>query len=1039
MTKFSDVLVLEESLRSAAKAEELVLLVELDHAVGPVRGGHGRRDSGATLNEPFNVRIETFKGNRPDRAVVKFTYPRSSPGYRYEYWVDNALEPVVSDSNRYEVIGTPGSRVRVTVAASRPDGTYSPAITCSIILRAINNKTKGRPYKWNLVGRGTGVQGVETVRLASRAYIDTEANLLYDDWIETPILSESLDDLPGVGDIVVVNPRPSSEVPWVGYRWRGYECRWYVGRQVWPRSRFRPIASTIIESCNSTGPREFTFDLSDSAEHLRVAYSPESRTEAGTAAEVVTRIMQSAGLPPVRFVGVASAVQTYAIRYEIPANATIDEILRTIARSLGCYLRLDAHGEVQIFAINTSAPPVLTLGPDDIYDGGLRMTSSTPAYRTVALELPDGTTRARTTTAITGKIDEILRRETLLTNSAAVDDVMDDLVEYYSLSHPVWELDCYRVAALLEVGDAVAIDHPDLVAAGLVTAMTRSPLGEVSVIEVTVDFGLGAAYKVAEILPGIARDYSDYQLGDNPEQTPVTPDDAPDPEGPVEPEEPPPPPAPPPALTLELATTAPPVNGQVEVEATWTDEFEGTREYLLGVDVSQNATSPQGPVSSGIFRYEGTESSQRFTVAADGSSIQAMLEAQPIDPVEWRPESREGRFVISSPLVLPEQSAAPELQIVDARVTPSRVDAVAECSTIDGDGNPIKTYLQVFYGESGQPLDRSTNRSPGVYNPHLQTITGDPADGLIPDTDYVARFFAEDEGTSTAEAFVNFRTEPALATGGGGAGTLLRPLPAGRNWQLYQDSLYSGADASHPRIVTGQVVDGIECYQHVVRQNDIVEGMYFTSPPVNLPFASHDEVLMRVHFHTTAHSGQPGKHVSLLTGYGYRGDLIQNSNFHYNPFFTYAESFNSRDPGVANIMHPERGTSANGLRLLATQAKDPNFVSGLKNQPALNTPYPSLNNKYYGNNVGAGSTTYPLNQWMVLDVIVHRTNGYTLYRDGVLEAQSDFSFGNQPFDFWDEIYCAASWLRHMHGGTPSQLRALRDYTESWGHFSIWAA
>ena len=512
MTKFDDLGALQEALRSTANADELVLLVELDHAVGPLKDGHGRRDSEATLNAPFNVRIETFSGNRPDRAVVKFTYPRSSPGYQYEYWIDDAQEPVVSDTNRHEVIGTPGTRVRATVAASRPDGTYSPPITCSIILQARDNKTKGRAYKWDKVGPGTGVYGTETIRLASRAHLDVENNHLYDDWIETPLMTESLDALPGVGDVVVVNPRPASEVPWLGYRWRGYECRWYLGRREWPRSRFQPIASTIIDECRLTGPREFTFDLVDSAEYLRVAYTAETLTETGTAADVMTRILQSAGLPPPTFVGVSTAAQNYAVSYEISGGTLIDDALRTIARSIGAYYRLDLTGAVEVFALDLAAPPVLTIGTDDIYDDGIRQTGSTPAYRTVALDLPDGTSRSLATTAITGKINETRRWDTILTQAADADAVLVDLAEYHAITHPVYEIDCHRVSALLAIGDAVRIEHPELIGAGIVTAMSRSPLGEVSEIEVTIDDGLSAAFKRVEIEPGIAGDYSDYTL-----------------------------------------------------------------------------------------------------------------------------------------------------------------------------------------------------------------------------------------------------------------------------------------------------------------------------------------------------------------------------------------------------------------------------------------------------------------------------------------------------------------------------------------------
>ena len=491
-------------------------------------------------------------------------------------------------------------------------------------------------------------------------------------------------------------------------------------------------------------------------------------------------------------------------------------------------------------------------------------------------------------------------------------------------------------------------------------------------------------------------------------------------------------------LTL-IVTLDPPVDGQVAVEVSWHDEFEGSRRYLLGVDRQQVISAPQGPIRGGLLRYEGNDSPQRLSVAADGGQVQAMLEAQPVDPVEWRPAPREGRYLITEPLTVPEQSATSTLILVDPPITPESESAEATCATTDRDGNPIETFLQVHYGESGQPLDRSTNRSASAEASHSQMLTGLPAEGLVPDTDYVARFVAEDEGTSSAEAFVSFRTAPPVVVSPGDVGTRLRALPAGRDWVLFQDSTYGGIDPAHSRITSGLEVAGVPCYEHRVRQGDTVEDMVSVAPPVALDFADWTEILGRVHFRTTGHSGQDGKHVALALGYGYRGDMIDEGSGHYSPLISYSDAFGSRDPGVATIMHPDRGPSANGLRLLATHAASPDFVPGLKNQPAIDTPYPELAGQYYGDLVGTGPTTYPLNTWMVLDVIVHRTEGYRLYRDGVLEAESAFAFGTAPFDVWDAIHAACWWPRHAHGGPAASLDALRDYEEFWGDFSIWAA
>jgi len=243
--------------------------------------------------------------------------------------------------------------------------------------------------------------------------------------------------------------------------------------------------------------------------------------------------------------------------------------------------------------------------------------------------------------------------------------------------------------------------------------------------------------------------------------------------------------------------------------------------------------------------------------------------------------------------------------------------------------------------------------------------------------------------------------------------------PEGRTWNIIasgdegwiEESIGSAPGA---RFATGQKHLGKRAYCHRVLQGDTVDPIGSDSPVFDVDFSAIDRVLLRFRFAATDYSGDDGKHIALLTGFGWIGDNDPKSPF------TSSKAHGSTEGAVLNLMHPDAGNvNENGLRGLCTHASRRRSTG------------------YYGEKIGSRTPAHPLGQYITIDLVTHR-GGHLIYQDGVKVAESDPSDGG-PFNNWNAQRAIAVRHRHMHGGTPSKLKARRDYDEFFGGMFIGVA
>lgn len=275
--------------------------------------------------------------------------------------------------------------------------------------------------------------------------------------------------------------------------------------------------------------------------------------------------------------------------------------------------------------------------------------------------------------------------------------------------------------------------------------------------------------------------------------------------------------------------------------------------------------------------------------------------------------------------------------------------------------------------------------------------------------------------------------DQSAPAGGGWEFETFSPAPEGRSWNLLHASAQGAINGDHERVTRDLVVDGVTCYRHRVREGGIVEMVNSVGPIIEVDFARIDRALLRFHHFRDAYSGDDGKDIAFNLGYGYQGDMV-NGKDRFNPLVSPAEAFGSTEGAVANSMHPGRDSNTtNAVRMLVTHAHEiPRFD---KRSEADNSRFQG---EYFGDNVGSPGIA-PLGRWNCVDIIAHRTEGWSQYQNGVLIGRSAEQLGEperRVFDDWDAQRAIWYWHRHMHGGKPEKLPARRDYDEYFGGFFL---
>lgn len=314
---------------------------------------------------------------------------------------------------------------------------------------------------------------------------NSDTHQAYDDnLISEPMIEDSLEDFLSVGDVDLVELEPSED--WLSKDWRGFECFWDYGDIRWNLADFKRLATVLIDGCRAIDGNKYRFDLLDNGQTLRKTW-PVVRTNWDISARsTMDRIMVEAGRPAMIYTNVPESTRSWSINIDVDNDTILANVIRTISRSVNAYMRVRQNGQIECFIPDLTLAPEITLTADDIVYGSVNMTELIHPYSTVTVQLYDDSEVSESTGAQTGALDEEHIRSTVLSNAANAQTLANEDKLYHEKSHAVWSMGIMSVADDLQIGDHIGIDHPELVATGLLSRIRRSPISDYTLIEVTV-------------------------------------------------------------------------------------------------------------------------------------------------------------------------------------------------------------------------------------------------------------------------------------------------------------------------------------------------------------------------------------------------------------------------------------------------------------------------------------------------------------------------------------------------------------------------
>jgi len=501
--------------RDPARDPHRVTLVQLDYARGVVTAGHGRRNEAATLNPVFELLARTYRGT-PGRVEVTYRQPRAQEGYWWEVRVDGEpAAPRRSGDHRFDK--PLGTRADIAVSSIRTDGAYSKPWVVSIDVLDEDQSVVGRLGEWEGVAPGPGVSGIETLRLASRPYLDALENQVYNDRLVPPLsLETSLDDFFGIGDIQALNPDPAAQRDWANFHWRGYEARILHGDDEWPAARFRRVATAMNGGCLRIADSMYRFDLIDAGSKLRRRFADAESVLEGPIRTVLDDMMGLASLPPITFSNVPAAALSAPVRFEVGPDTRVDRDVRRLAASIGVDVRTTAEGGVELFRPRVDSLVSVVLADADLFEGGARMSEELPAYSRVVVTRPDADPVEGVTEAITGDLRETLTVDSLLSRESDARDLLERKTARHGSGFALWEFDLRRQPAEIVEGAVIGLDLSLVRGVGTVRRVTREQLSDTAEIEVEVELGVDDPLRLLPKEPAPGRAPGPGRLPDAP-------------------------------------------------------------------------------------------------------------------------------------------------------------------------------------------------------------------------------------------------------------------------------------------------------------------------------------------------------------------------------------------------------------------------------------------------------------------------------------------------------------------------------------------
>jgi len=326
-----------------------------------------------------------------------------------------------------------------------------------------------------------------TVTLASQPWLNNDDNVAYDDWIiNNPYLESSIGTSIQLGDIEAVNPVLDEN--WLNYSFHGYRCRWYFGSVNWHKSQFRLIGSAIIEGVRETADRHYIFDLIGDSFKLKTPY-PNFTAEIENTSVVENAIISLMSLWELsgeyQFINMPESVlTTKSLRYQIKSNSTVLDIINKIAASINAYTRVSQRGFLEMFKLDRTNQPSVTYTDDNIDMDGIRMIDTVHAVSQITIVYDKDKLYTLQIESETASLAEELRVETYLYTAADAEELARELEPEYVNNHHIYEIKVIGFADLTQEGDVIIIDHPRLAGSGMVLNIERTPLSNVSTVEV---------------------------------------------------------------------------------------------------------------------------------------------------------------------------------------------------------------------------------------------------------------------------------------------------------------------------------------------------------------------------------------------------------------------------------------------------------------------------------------------------------------------------------------------------------------------------
>ena len=324
-----------------------------------------------------------------------------------------------------------------------------------------------------------------TVYLASSPWLSPE-NIAYDDWlVSSPVIDQSLGELFTLGDIEAVNPVLSEN--WLDYDFHGYQTRLFYGDLSWDRRQFRTISTGTIDDCLLLGGRKYRFNVSSSiARYSRQFHVGADVVYSYTVQQFIEQVISGYALSgSYSFINFTAEDLSTPLTLTVTDSLKMDDVLRSVARSVGGDLRITQRGQLEFIKPDYSVYTTIT--NDNIVKDSVQKIDAIHVANAVKVIYNDGNDKYTVpTNANAGGLARTVEIESLCSLVADAQKLGDKIASEYSNQRRIYSAKLVGMTNLLGPGDLVNIVSDELIGVGVVSRIKRKPLYLNSDIEVVI-------------------------------------------------------------------------------------------------------------------------------------------------------------------------------------------------------------------------------------------------------------------------------------------------------------------------------------------------------------------------------------------------------------------------------------------------------------------------------------------------------------------------------------------------------------------------